>query len=137
MELLISTLVAAAAGALGAMGLGGGGVLLLWLALTGTDQLAAQGLNLAFILPVGLLGLWSHRKNGLVDFRTALPMVAGGLLGLGAGVFLAGRLGSLLLSRLFGGLVGIIALRELWSAWRLFREKGWGLLSKSSQDPPA
>ena len=137
MELFISTLVGAAAGALGAMGLGGGGVLLLWLALSGADQLSAQGLNLAFILPVGLLGLWFHRKNGLAAFRVAVPMVLGGLLGLAGGVLLAGRLGSALLSRLFGGLVGIIALRELWSARGLFRKNGWGLRAKSSQDPPA
>ena len=79
----------AAAGALGAMGLGGGGVLLLWLAFSGMDQLAAQGVNLFFILPVGAAGLWLHRKNGLVAWRAALPMGVGGLAGLGAGVALA------------------------------------------------
>ena len=118
MEFLLATLVGAAAGALGAMGLGGGGVLLLWLALHGTGQLAAQGMNLAFILPVGLVGLWCHRKNGLVELRTALPMALGGLAGLAAGVFLAERLEEGLLSRLFGALVALLALRELRAAWR-------------------
>ena len=64
-----AVLAGAAAGALGAMGLGGGGVLLLWLAFSGMDQLAAQGVNLFFILPVGAAGLWLHRKNGLVAWR--------------------------------------------------------------------
>ena len=123
MEFLLATLVGAAAGALGAMGLGGGGVLLLWLALHGTGQLAAQGMNLAFILPVGLVGLWCHRKNGLVELRTALPMALGGLAGLAAGVFLAGRLEEGLLSRLFGALVALLALRELRAAWQA-RKRG-------------
>ena len=80
-----AVLAGAAAGALGAMGLGGGGVLLLWLAFSGMDQLAAQGVNLFFILPVGAAGLWLHRKNGLVAWRAALPMGVGGLAGGGGG----------------------------------------------------
>ena len=41
-----------AAGALGAMGLGGGSVLILYLTLcAGLPQLQAQGINLTFFLP--------------------------------------------------------------------------------------
>lgn len=115
------TLAGAAAGALGAMGLGGGGVLLLWLALSGTEQLTAQGINLVFILPVGAVGLWLHRKNGLVAWRAALPMAVGGLLGLAAGVATAGYLPGKTLSRLFGVLIGAAAVREGWNAVLLFR----------------
>lgn len=121
------------AGALGAMGLGGGGVLLLWLALSGVEQLAAQGINLVFILPVGAVGLWLHRRSGLVAWRTALPMGLGGLLGLGLGVALAGYLPERALSRLFGLLIGAAGLREGWSAVALFREGR----RKSSRDSPA
>lgn len=120
----------AAAGLLGAMGLGGGGVLLLYLTFVGTSQLAAQGINLVFILPVGLLGLWFHRKNGLVDLRLALPMILGGILGVAAGSLAAGMLSEELLGRLFGGLILIIGLRELWSAWRIIQRQGWRLFPK-------
>ena len=61
-----AVLAGAAAGALGAMGLGGGGVLLLWLAFSGMDQLAAQGVNLFFILPVGAAGLWLQDRKSVV-----------------------------------------------------------------------
>lgn len=115
------TLAGFFAGALGAMGLGGGGVLLLWLALSGVEQLAAQGINLVFILPVGAVGLWLHRKNGLVAWRAALPMGLGGLLGLVVGVAVAGRLPGKALSRLFGLLIGAAAVREGWTAVTLFR----------------
>ena len=111
--LISSFLPALAAGALGAMGLGGGGVLLLWLSFLGMGQLEAQGINLFFILPVGAVGLWFHRKEGLVRGAAVLPMALGGMAGLVLGVMLAGRLPELLLRRLFGGLLCIIAVRTL------------------------
>ena len=107
-----AVLAGAAAGALGAMGLGGGGVLLLWLAFSGMDQLAAQGVNLFFILPVGAAGLWLHRKNGLVA--------------------LAGRLPGTALSKLLGLLLAVVAVREGWGAVTLFRRNGAGLWRSSS-----
>lgn len=131
-----TTLAGAAAGALGAMGLGGGGVLLLWLALSGVEQLAAQGINLVFILPVGAVGLWLHRRNGLVAWRAALPMGLGGLLGLAAGVALAGTLPERALSRLFGLLIAAAGLREGWTAALLFRDRKRSP-PESSRDSPA
>ena len=71
LHLFAAALAGFAAGALGAMGLGGGGVLLLYLALTGTGQLAAQGVNLTFFLPIAALSLVLHRKNGLVELSAA------------------------------------------------------------------
>ena len=64
-------LASVVSGGLGAMGLGGGGILLLVLVWAGWPQLAAQGINLLMILPVGLLGLYFHRKNGLTDREAA------------------------------------------------------------------
>ncbi len=71
-------LIAAASivsGALGAMGLGGGGILLLVLVWAGLPQMTAQGINLLMILPVGALGLYFHHRNGLTDGRTAFPIL--------------------------------------------------------------
>lgn len=127
---LAASLAGLAAGVLGAMGLGGGAVLLLWLALSGVEQLAAQGINLTFFLPVAALSLILHRKNGLVRFAAALPMAAGGVAGLAAGVALAERLPGSALSKAFALLCGLIALREARDALRLLREKGPGLLHK-------
>ena len=118
-NIFFATLAAFCAGGLGAMGLGGGGVLLLWLALSGAEQLTAQGINLLFFLPVGAVGLWRRRKNGLVVLSAALPMALGGLLGLGLGTALAGWLPSGLLRKLFGLLIAGVAVREGWGAIRL------------------
>lgn len=115
-------LAAGAAGVLGAMGLGGGGVLLLWLTLTGMDQRQAQGLNLLLILPVGLAGLWFHRKNGLLCSSCLPSLWLGGAAGVLAGHSLAGLLPEEGLRKMFGALLVVMALGELKTAWKLLRE---------------
>lgn len=111
-------------GALGAMGLGGGGVLLLALASTGTDQLAAEGINLLMILPVGLLGLYFHRKNGLVQGKAARPLLLGGIPGAALGLFLSGRLPEEWLRKGFGVLVLLLGARELYYGVRSLKKEG-------------
>ena len=45
-------------GILGGMGLGGGGILIIYLSLfTDIKQLTAQGINLLFFIPIGLIAL--------------------------------------------------------------------------------
>ena len=100
-------------GTLGAMGLGGGGILLLVLVWAGWPQMTAQGINLLMILPVGLLGLYFHRKNGLTDGKAAWPLLLGGLPGVLLGVLLGTRLGENTLRACFGVLILLLAAREL------------------------
>ena len=109
-------------GALGAMGLGGGGILLLVLVWSGLPQLTAQGINLIIILPVGLLGLYFHRKNGLADFSAALSPILGGLPGVLLGVLWGSRLGDDTLRTCFGVLILLLAARELWLGVQALRQ---------------
>lgn len=120
-------------GALGAMGLGGGGILLLVLVSYGMPQMAAQGVNLLLILPVGLLGLFFHRKNGLTDLKSAWPLTLGGVPGVLLGFWLGERLSEAALRCCFGVLIAILALRELWLGIRLIRREGWHLLTPSQE----
>ena len=127
MSWLVIALASVVSGALGAMGLGGGGVLLLVLVWSGMPQLTAQGVNLLMILPVGLLGLYFHRKNGLTEKQAALPLLWGGLPGVGLGVLLGGHLGEDSLRTCFGVLILLLAVRELWLGVRAIRRDGWRL----------
>lgn len=135
--MLFSSLIAFLSGLLASLGLGGGSILLLFLTFTGMEQLAAQGVNLLFVLPVGAVALFLHRKNGLVSLAAAFPMAAGGLVGLGAGVLLAGRLTGGMLSRLLGALMLLIAIREARGAVTLFRQEGLSLLKAPPKEGPA
>lgn len=122
MDKLASWLAAVGAGLLGAMGLGGGSVLLLYLTAADYSQRTAQGINLLFILPVGLCGLWFHRKNGLLRTRLLWPILAGGFVGVFGGSLLAGALSELWLRRLFGLLLLTLGGRELLAGYKLFRQ---------------
>lgn len=122
-------------GALGAMGLGGGGILLLVLVSYGIPQMVAQGVNLLLILPVGLLGLFFHRKNGLTDLSSAWPLILGGVPGVLLGFWLAGRIPEGALKACFGVLIATLALRELWLGIRLIRKEGLHFLAPQ-QEPP-
>lgn len=109
-------LASVCAGLLGALGLGGGGVLLLYLTLwAGVGQLEAQGINLLFFLPTGLLAVVLHTKAGLISWRTALPAVATGVAGVFLGSYLAQAVGEAGLRKIFGLLVLILGIRELFA----------------------
>lgn len=70
----------AAAGLFAAMGLGGGFVLLIYLLLFGGgEQLASQGQNLIFFIPVTAVSIVLHIKHKLLDVKTALLCGAVGL----------------------------------------------------------
>ena len=104
------------AAVIGALGMGGGSVLIIYLtAYLGLEQLAAQGINLIFFLPVAAVALIFHHKHGLIKWKVALPCAAVGLVGVYFGQMLAMRVGSELLQKLFGGFLLIIGLREVFA----------------------
>ncbi len=114
MDWLWMTAAGILAGTAGSLGLGGGSVLLLYLTLiAGAEQLTAQGINLIFFLPVAILALFLHRKNGYIAWKSAIPCALCGLAGAVAGSLIAGMLEAGLLRKIFGGVLVVIGLREL------------------------
>lgn len=104
------------AGFIGSLGLGGGGVLVLFLTLfLGFAQLRAQGVNLLFFIPIGVFALVWHTRRGLVRWRLALSAAGTGILGAVAGALLALRLGSGVTGKIFGALLLVLGF------WELFR----------------
>ena len=102
------------AGVAGAMGLGGGSVLMLWLTLgLSMEQMEAQGVNLLFFLPTAAVALIVHAKSGLVRWKTTLWCAAFGLLGAVGGYLLATVIDGSWLSKIFGGFLILFGLKEL------------------------
>ena len=84
--------------AISSMGLGGGGVLLLYLSLfKDMPPLSAQGLNLFYFIPASICSLIIYIKKGLIDFKAVLPMLAGSF----AGVFIGKRFLSVIPPEIF------------------------------------
>jgi uncharacterized protein len=112
---LLMALVGFVAGAAGgALGIGGGIVLVPALTLAfGVPQTIAQGTSLATIVPTSLSGAIAQDRAGNVMRRAAAWMAVAGALAAVAGALLALALPTELLQRLFGAFLVL-------SAWRLW-----------------
>jgi len=107
-------LVSCLSAVLGALGMGGGGILVLYLtAYAQVPQLTAQGINLVFFVPVAVVALIIHQKNKLIAWRLAAPCILLGGVGVYFGVKLAMLIGSQTLSKWFGVFLLLIGLREI------------------------
>lgn len=94
---------------IGAMGLGGGGVLLIYFNLfTQTPQTLAQGINLLFFIPSAIVAIIIYIKKKLVNFKLAIIFSLLGLVGALAGAYLACFIESRVLSKLFAILLLIM-----------------------------
>ena len=104
-------------GAIGAMGLGGGAVLLIYLALIKEkNQLDAQGENLMFFIPVALLSVVIYAVRKQIKWKIVLPLAVMGVIGAAVGFWLSGLIDSKLLTKIFGGLLALIGVWQIISA---------------------
>lgn len=114
--MLLGFLIPFGIAVLSGLGVGSGGLLVIYLALfTDTPQLVAQGLNLLFFL-------FSSSASLTVSItrRTLYPMLIfllalSGLLGAWLGSFLASRMNAMLLRKMFGVMLivtGIVSLKR-------------------------
>ena len=102
------------AGTVGAMGLGGGGLLLLYLSVfQKTEPLTARAVQLLFFLPTAGVALFFHRKNGLLEKSAAKTAIFWGIPGVLLGFFLSSLLPKNALRALFGLFLCFLGLREL------------------------
>ena len=113
METGLYLLIGAVSGAISGMGLGGGAVLVPALTLlAGTQQQAAQSLNLLVFIPTASIALIVHARNGDVARGFLLRMILAGLIFAALGSFIALKLEADLLRRIFGGFLLIVGLSE-------------------------
>lgn len=106
--------VGAATGVLSGFGVGGGTLLLVYLTVfAGVDQHLAQGINLLYFLPAGLMALPAHIKNGYIEKRGLWPAISVGLVCAAGASWAATGLDVELLRKLFGGFLVVIGLWEL------------------------
>lgn len=102
------------AGTAGAMGLGGGAVLIIHLALfTDTPQLKSQGINLLFFIPIALAAVTVYALKKNIKWRLVLKTAVWGLAGSAAGLMLTDSIGGEITGKIFGGLLIIMGLLEI------------------------
>ena len=103
-------------GTVGAMGLGGGAVLVIYLALfTDTKQLKAQGINLLFFIPIGLLAVIAYAIKKEIKWKITLPIALFGLIGTVIGLNLTNVFGGAVTAKIFGGMLCLLGIREVFA----------------------
>ena len=132
---LFDFIAALATGTLAGLGVGGGGLLVLWLTfVTGTEQLAAQGMNLVFYITASLASLPIHIKSRrLVSCGIILGLT--GAAGAVIGCIAPASLESSLLRRIFGGFLANVRTMVAGGTLRGFLEKA-PRLPRKPQAPP-
>ena len=111
---LFSLIAGLLSGMAGAMGLGGGSVLIIYLTLfADVNQLAAQGINLIFFLPTAAVAVFVYSKKGIIKWRKILPVMVLGAVGTLITGFWVGQLKADLIKKIFGFVIAVYGAFEL------------------------
>ena len=107
------------AGLFGAMGFGGGSILILYLTLfKDVPQLKAQGINLIFFIPSAILALILHSKNKLIEWKLAIKYILISIPGLLTGYLLVVNFNQLYFRKIFAAVLIIIGTKDLLSGFK-------------------
>ncbi|MBQ2767944.1 MAG: sulfite exporter TauE/SafE family protein [Clostridia bacterium] len=106
MQIGLDLIAATAIAVLSGMGVGSGGLLVIYLTLIrDVPQLSAQGINLLFYLCSAGGSLAVHLRRRHLRFPLIALLAGAGLVGAYLGSSLSSRLDPALLRRLFGGML--------------------------------
>ena len=121
---IISSIAGFLSGAVGAMGLGGGAVLLIYLTVfQHTPQFKAQGMNLIFFIPIAVLAVIIYAFKKEIKWKEILPLILGGLIGSGMGLMVSNAFGQDFVSKIFAVLLIALGLKELFTKQPLKKNK--------------
>ena len=106
--------VAIVLGFLAGLGVGGGSLLMLW--LTSVMNMAygtAKTVNLLFFLPTALIATLFHKKQGSIKICKILPAIIYACIAAAVFSYIGKHMDTSLLKKLFGGILILTGLREL------------------------
>ena len=101
-------------GFLSGLGIGGGSLLVLWLTLIlDTPQDVARTVNLLFFLPSAVIASLFRWRQGSLPLKKIWPAIIAGCLSAALFSYLGGLWDVSIIKKLFGGLLLITGIREL------------------------
>lgn len=101
-------------GALGSLGVGGGGVLIIFLTFfMNVSRENAAGINLLFFIPIAFFSVIIYLKQKRIDIKMALWLAFSGIFGSLLGVYLGGVIKSDIVSKLFGLCLIAVSVKTL------------------------
>lgn len=106
-------------GFLSGLGIGGGSLLIIWLTVVlHTDPMTARSTNLLFFIPSALVACIIRYRRGELEWKRALPAIVAGCIAAAFCSWIAVRLDTQLLKKLFGIILLAAGAKEL-----LYRER--------------
>lgn len=101
-------------GILAGLGVGGGSLLMLWLtAVLNMEHPEARTVNLLFFLPCALIATFFRWRQGSVNIKSVLPAIAAGGACAILGTWLSGHIHIEWIKKLFGILLIVTGIREI------------------------
>lgn len=101
-------------GFLAGIGVGGGSLLMLWLTgIVEMEHLTARAINLLFFIPTAVIASIFQLKSGNLKPKKLLPAIVAGCIGAFVFSLLGKQLDTELLKKLFGVLLLVTGIREL------------------------
>lgn len=116
LDILILIIGGFLSGIIGSLGVGGGGVLIVFLTLfMNFNRQNASVINLIFFIPIALISVIIYLKQKQIDIKKALLLAIPGLFGSALGVFLSTIIKTSLLSKIFGLILIAVSIKTLFS----------------------
>lgn len=101
-------------GIISGMGIGGGTILIPVLTMFWSiEQKVAQNINLIYFIPTACIALIAHIKNKNIQKDILFIIIIGGLIGAIIGSFLAIKLNSSFLKKIFGFFLLLMGIIEI------------------------
>lgn len=106
------------------LGMGGGTILILLLSVfIDLNQHTAQGTNLIFFIPTSLAAIFINIKQKNIDYKVAKIVIIFGIIGTIIGAFIAQKINSDNLKKLFAIFIFIIAIHEICDLYKEYINK--------------
>lgn len=110
----VALLIGTFLGTLAGLGVGGGSLLILWLTLVlNVPYPEARITNLLFFLPGALLATTLRIKERAIPIERIWPSIVTGCIGAALAFYLGKQIDLSILKKLFGGLLLLTGVREL------------------------
>ncbi len=115
-------LIGIVSGIVSGTGMGGGTILIFLLTfLIGMEQHIAQATNLIFFIPTSIVAIIVNLKNKNIDIPLAIIISIFGILGAIIGANISINIDVQILRKCFGVFLGIIALNEIYSIIKKYK----------------
>ena len=110
----LSVLAGILLGFLAGIGIGGGSLLILWLTLVlNLEHNTARIINLLFFIPTALISSYFRRKQKMLHLKEVMPAIIAGCLSAAIFAILSKQLDIGILRKIFGCLLLLTGLKEL------------------------